>query len=130
MGWLCLEEMIWGDRAHPWVRPGHLFTKGPGTYKIPTANDIPVDFRVHLLQNTPNPRAVHSSKAVGEPPFHLGAAVYFALKDAVYAAREAAGVTGWFDLDPPATPEKLRMACVDDLTVAYAAADLRCLMSC
>jgi xanthine dehydrogenase/oxidase len=30
MGWLCLEEMIWGDKAHPWVKPGHLFTKGPG----------------------------------------------------------------------------------------------------
>jgi xanthine dehydrogenase/oxidase len=130
MGWLCLEEMIWGDKAHPWVKPGHLFTKGPGTYKIPTANDIPIDFQVTLLQNTPNPRAVHSSKAVGEPPFHLGAAVYFALKDAVYAAREAAGIQGWFDLDAPATPEKLRMACVDDLTAAYAPADLRCLMSC
>lgn len=49
-------------QAHPWVRPGHLFTKGPGTYKIPTANDIPLDFRVTLMQNTPNPRAVHSSK--------------------------------------------------------------------
>jgi xanthine dehydrogenase molybdopterin-binding subunit B len=49
-------------QAHPWVPHGHLFTKGPGTYKIPTANDIPVDFRVTLLQNTPNPRAVHSSK--------------------------------------------------------------------
>ncbi|KAF8057662.1 XDH1 [Scenedesmus sp. PABB004] len=111
MGWLCMEEMIWGDKAHPWVRPGHLFTKGPGTYKIPTANDIPVDFRVSLLQGTPNARAVHSSKAIGEPPFHLGAAVFFALKDAVYAARAAAGVTGWFPFDAPATPERLRMAC-------------------
>jgi len=39
-------------------------------------------------------RAVHSSKAVGEPPFHLGASVFFALKDAVYAARRDAGVWG------------------------------------
>jgi len=57
-----LTKLPWYLQAHPWVRPGHLFTKGPGTYKIPTANDIPVDFRVTLLQNTPNPRAVHSSK--------------------------------------------------------------------
>ncbi len=44
------------------MRPGHLFTKGPGTYKIPSVNDIPVDFRVQLLANAPNVRAIHSSK--------------------------------------------------------------------
>jgi xanthine dehydrogenase molybdopterin-binding subunit B len=62
MGWLCLEELQWGDKQHAWVRPGHLFTKGPGTYKIPSANDIPVDFRVALLRDAPNVRAIHSSK--------------------------------------------------------------------
>lgn len=72
MGWLCLEELIWGDKEHTWVRPGHLFTKGPGTYKIPTANDIPVDFRVELQQNVPNPRAIHSSKVRWCPVCGLG----------------------------------------------------------
>lgn len=72
MGWSVLEELQWGDAQHPWVRPGQLFTRGPGTYKIPSVNDIPVDFRVALLQNAPNPRAVHSSKvrrahALGRP---------------------------------------------------------------
>ena len=62
-----------------------------GNYKIPTADNIPRDFRVKLLQNLPNERAVHSSKAVGEPPLHLGATVLFALKDACYAARKDAG---------------------------------------
>jgi xanthine dehydrogenase/oxidase len=37
---------------------------------------------------------VNIVQAVGEPPFHLGAAVFFALKDAVYAARADAGLTG------------------------------------
>jgi xanthine dehydrogenase/oxidase len=50
LGWAMLEELKWGDPAHPWVRPGHLFTQGPGTYKIPTVNDIPIDFRVSLLK--------------------------------------------------------------------------------
>ena len=61
-----------------------------GTYKIPTANDIPLDFRVTLLPGSENeaPRAVHSSKAVGEPPLFLGASVFWALKDAVAAARK------------------------------------------
>ncbi len=66
-----------------------------GTYKIPTANDIPVDFRITLLHNAPNRRTpqVYSSKAVGEPPFFLGTSVFFALKEACYAARKDAG--GW-----------------------------------
>lgn len=24
---------------------GYLFTRGPGTYKIPSSNDVPIDFR-------------------------------------------------------------------------------------
>lgn len=53
-----------------------------GTYKIPTANDIPLDLRVTLLRDAPCRRTpqVHSSKAVGEPPLFLGASVFFALK--------------------------------------------------
>ena len=111
MGWLCMEDLVWGNKHNAWVRPGHLHTCGPGTYKIPTANDIPIDFRVSLLRNAANPRAVHSSKAVGEPPFHLSASVFFALKEACYAARKSCGVDGWFDLEAPATPERLRLAC-------------------
>lgn len=59
-----------------------LVGTGAGTYKIPTANDIPVDLRVTLLKDAPNGRTplAHSSKAIGEPPFFLGAAVFFALK--------------------------------------------------
>ena len=46
----------------------------PAALQIPTANDIPVDFRVTLLRNAPCERTpmVHSSKAVGEPPVFLG----------------------------------------------------------
>jgi xanthine dehydrogenase/oxidase len=76
-------------------------------------------------QNAPNPRAVHSSKAIGEPPLGLGGCVLLALKDAVYAARRESGHTGWFRLDAPATPERLRMACADHITAAYAPHDLQ-----
>jgi xanthine dehydrogenase/oxidase len=74
---------------------------------------------------------VHSSKAVGEPPFHLGASVFFALKDAVTAARADVGHggKGWFALHAPATPERLRMACCDDGIAAAAAADWQALAS-
>jgi xanthine dehydrogenase/oxidase len=79
MGWLTMEELLWGTKAFPWIKEGQLFTRGPGTYKIPAFNDVPTDFRVHLA-DTNNRFAVHSSKAVGEPPFFLGATVFFALK--------------------------------------------------
>ena len=116
LGWLMLEELKWGDEAHPWVKPGRLFTSGPGTYKIPTANDIPADMRVSLLQGAGNPRAVYSSKAVGEPPFLLAMSVFFAAKEAVAAARaDAQAPQGPFSLDAPATPERLRLACGDDV---------------
>ncbi|KAG0460141.1 hypothetical protein HPP92_023269 [Vanilla planifolia] len=76
MGWVALEELKWGDADHKWVRTGNLFTCGPGTYKIPTLNDIPLNFHVSLLKGVPNPKAIHSSKAVGEPPFFgLGCAL-------------------------------------------------------
>merc|ERR1712020_611020 len=59
---------------------GRLLTKGPGAYKIPGFGDIPSEFNVSLLRGTPNPRAVFSSKAVGEPPLFLAASVFFAVK--------------------------------------------------
>ena len=30
MGWTCIEELVWGDEQHKWVKPGTLFTRGPG----------------------------------------------------------------------------------------------------
>jgi xanthine dehydrogenase/oxidase len=30
-GLFTLEELVWGDKAHPWVRPGQLQTRGPGS---------------------------------------------------------------------------------------------------
>lgn len=73
---------------------------------------------------------VHSSKAIGEPPFFLGAAVFFALKEAVYAARKEVGLEGWFNMDSPATPERLRMACADHITEPFGGADITVKLSC
>ena len=50
LGWVALEELKWGDNNHKWIRPGHLFTCGPGAYKIPSVNDIPLNFMVSLLK--------------------------------------------------------------------------------
>jgi xanthine dehydrogenase/oxidase len=118
MGWSTIEELIWGDKDHLWVQPpGKLFTQGPGTYKIPAFNDTPEIFNVTLM-DTSNPFAIHSSRAVGEPPFFLGASVFFAIKDAIRAARlqELGEAAGQFVLNLPSTSERIRMSCGDPIS--------------
>ena len=96
LGWLTSEELVW----HP--RSGLLLTHAPSTYKIPTANDMPRDFRVALYDAPNAVESIHRSKAVGEPPLLLPFSVLLAIKDAVAACGPAR-------CDPPlrapATPE-------------------------
>ncbi|VDP18129.1 unnamed protein product [Soboliphyme baturini] len=106
---LCTMEEI---KVSP---TGVVYTRGPGTYKIPSAADIPQQFNVKLLKNSDNDFAIYSSKAVGEPPLFLGLSVYFAIKDAIRCAREQEGLTGPFRLDSPASCERIRLACTDKL---------------
>lgn len=108
--------VTYADDDHTWIRPrGRVFTTGPGTYKIPAFNDAPEEFNVTLLEDVDNPVAVHSSKAIGEPPFYLGASVYYAMKDAVFAARRQnlGGDAPHVELRLPLTSEAVRMYCAD-----------------
>lgn len=108
MGWSTLEE--------PLVSPstGFMFTRGPGMYKIPGFRDIPVSFRVAIMDGVKNEKAIKGSKAVGEPPFFLGASCFFAIKDAIQSARAQNGLVGPFRMDSPATSERIRMHCGDE----------------
>jgi xanthine dehydrogenase/oxidase len=117
MGWCTIEDVIYSDDDHTWIRPpGALFTTGPGTYKIPAFNDVPEVFNVTLLDDVENPLAVHSSKAVGEPPFFLGTSVFYAIKDAVKAARKQnLGHDDYFEFRLPATSERIRLYCADPI---------------
>ena len=92
-----------------------MIVLGPGAYKIPSFNDVPSKFNVCLLRGASNPRAVYSSKAVGEPPLFLAASVFYAIKNAMRSAREDAGVSPDFHLDSPATAERIRLGCEDQL---------------
>lgn len=124
VGLFLMEELTY-------MPNGSLFTRGPSTYKIPSFNDIPIDFRVGLYDSGPQSavRTVFGSKGVGEPPLLLAASAYLAVRDAVASARclsgpsplsltvcrAAEGVTGPFRLDTPATCERIRMACMDSI---------------
>jgi xanthine dehydrogenase/oxidase len=124
LGLFTMEKLVWGDNDHKWVRPGHLLTKGPGNYKIPSVNDIPIKMHVELFKDGKNSRAIYSSKGVGEPPLFMGASVFFAIKAALQAAREEAmGVEEAYNtpfvLHSPATAERIRMAVPDDISKAF-----------
>lgn len=108
-GLFTLEEMIYSPT-------GTVFSRGPGVYKIPGFADIPGELNVSLLRGAPNPRAVYSSKAVGEPPLFLASSVFFAIKEAVKDARKEVNLTDWFDFPSPATSARIRMACQDRFT--------------
>lgn len=103
VGWVTTEEVLWDAE-------GHLLTHSPDTYKIPTANDIPADFRVSLLEDAPNPSVVGRSKAVGEPPFMLALSTWLAIKDALSAVGDGT-LEPEFSL--PATTEVILLSAED-----------------
>ncbi|KAF4449494.1 putative xanthine dehydrogenase [Fusarium austroafricanum] len=115
-GLFTMEESLW-------MKSGEIFTKGPGTYKIPGFSDVPQVFNCTTLQHDSEGKpiswtklgSIQSSKGTGEPPLFLGSTVFFALREAVKAAREANNVTEPLVLNAPSTAEKLRLAVADDL---------------
>uniref|UniRef100_A0ACB8FZZ7 Inducible alternative oxidase 2 n=1 Tax=Sphaerodactylus townsendi TaxID=933632 RepID=A0ACB8FZZ7_9SAUR len=95
---------------------GEQYTRGPDTYKIPAVCDVPELFRIYLLPNTRNPIAIYSSKSMGETGVFLASSVFFAIKDAVAAARKERGMNGVFTLESPLNVARIRMACADHFT--------------
>lgn len=53
---------------------------------------------------------------VGEPPLFLASSVFFAIKEAIGAARKEEGLEPNFNLISPATASRIRIACVDGIT--------------
>jgi xanthine dehydrogenase large subunit len=95
LGWATLEDLRYDDA-------GRLLSDTLSTYKLPDIRFMPRRLEVEFLEGAPNPKAVMRSKAIGEPPFLYGIAGYFAVLDALRAARP--GAAGFYDL--PMTPEK------------------------
>lgn len=104
VGLFMLEEVIYNSA-------GELVTADPSTYNIPTTFDVPQQFNVTLLSGSENPKAVYSSKTVGEPPLILATSVFFAVKDAIRSFRKENGGEQVFHMDSPATIKNILMAC-------------------
>ena len=55
LGLFTMEECVF-------LKDGKLWSKGFGEYKIPGCSDIPIKLNVSLLDRSPNPKAIYSSK--------------------------------------------------------------------
>ncbi|XP_066201736.1 aldehyde oxidase 4-like [Saccopteryx leptura] len=108
MGFYTTEELKYSPE-------GVLYSRSPDDYKIPTVTQIPEEFYVTLVRSR-NPIAIYSSKGLGEAGMFMGSSVFFAIRDAVTAARRERGLAKSFTLNSPATAESIRMACGDQFT--------------
>ncbi|XP_020903902.1 xanthine dehydrogenase isoform X2 [Exaiptasia diaphana] len=107
LGYWMTEKAIYDNET------GEELTYSTWEYKPPCSKDIPIDFRVRLLKNAPNPKGILSSKAVGEPPMCMSCSSLFAVKHAVQSARgEINQDEEYFPLDGPSTVEASHMACL------------------
>ncbi|ELK35886.1 Aldehyde oxidase [Myotis davidii] len=109
MGLYTTEELKYSPE-------GVLYSRGPDDYKIPTITDVPEEFNVSLLPASQTPLNIYSSKGLGESGMFLGSSVFFAITDAVAAARRERDIAEDFTVKSPATPEWVRMACADRFT--------------
>ena len=98
IGWATIENLVYD-------KTGKLLTS-TSSYKVPDIKFIPDEFNVHFLENADNPYAVCNSKTVGEPPLIHGIGTYFALLNALNAARKDKKETM---PSLPITPEKAFM---------------------
>jgi len=100
MGWCTMEDA-------PHDAKGKYLALSPSTYKIPGIRDLPEKLVVEMVQSPCKEASVFGSKAVGEPPFIYGEAVWFAIRDAVSAVDNHKIIA---PLSFPATPEAVLMA--------------------
>ncbi|KAB2631184.1 xanthine dehydrogenase 1-like [Pyrus ussuriensis x Pyrus communis] len=92
LGFVALEELKGGDPACKWISPGCLYTYWPGSYKISCINDVPFKFSVPLLKGHPNVKVIHSSKVLVRHQFSWHPPSFFAIKDAIIAAKSRSRV--------------------------------------
>ncbi|MFH1527915.1 MAG: molybdopterin cofactor-binding domain-containing protein [Bacteroidota bacterium] len=99
IGWLTMEELVYNS-------DGKLASNSLSTYKVPDIYSVPKELNVHFHERAENKFGPFNSKAVGEPPFMYGIGAYFALLNAIKAARP----NKRFDYTAPLTPEKVLLS--------------------
>jgi xanthine dehydrogenase/oxidase len=101
LGHFLTEEVTYDDT-------GILYNTSTWEYKPPSSMDIPLDMRISLLADAPNPEGFLSSKATGEPPLCMGSSALFAIQRAVSDTLKSFGQqTNNFYINSPATVDNV-----------------------
>jgi xanthine dehydrogenase large subunit len=95
LGWMTMEELLYSPEGRPLI-------DSLSKYKVPDMRTLPPVLALDFLENADNPYAVLNSKAVGEPPLMYGIGAYFALQNALAAARPGKALP----FAAPLTPKK------------------------
>jgi len=95
LGWMTIED-VRHDAA------GALETDTLTTYKVPDLDFAPREIEVRFLEDADHPGGLFASKAIGEPPLLYGIGGFFALREALRAARPG----GVPPFTAPLTPER------------------------
>ncbi len=103
LGWMTLEELAYNN-------DGKLLSHALSTYKAPDVYFMPDDLQVRWITDE-GPTGPFGSKAVGEPPLMYGIGVYFALRDAMRAAKPNVD----FPYNAPMTPERVLLGLWSDV---------------
>lgn len=80
LGWALLEDLRFGEDGRP-------LSDTLSTYKVPDEAFLPEDVKIKFLPGIENWAAPFNSKAIGEPPLQYGIAGYFAVLNALRAAK-------------------------------------------
>nr|XP_026487932.1 xanthine dehydrogenase 1-like [Vanessa tameamea] len=96
---------------------GEVLTNRTWDYWVPQARDIPQDFRIYFKKGSFSTEVILGAKATGEPATCMGIVIPFAMRAAIAAAREEAGIpkTQWFQIDGPYTVDKITYFCKNKL---------------
>uniref|UniRef100_A0A182JVL3 Indole-3-acetaldehyde oxidase n=1 Tax=Anopheles christyi TaxID=43041 RepID=A0A182JVL3_9DIPT len=102
LGYYLTEALVYDPKT------GALVNNRTWNYKVPGHRDIPVDFRVSFLSKSSNTGGVLRSKATGEPALSLSPVIIYAVRNALRAARQDAGLPDiWLHMGSGMTPEKI-----------------------
>lgn len=115
VGLFTMEELLYLNTDYGDKVRGETLCRGPTKYKIPSIQNVPLEFNVRLLHNSNNIKSVYGSKGIGEPPLFLGSSIYFALLNAIQSARCDYETPPLLNYDSPLTVEKIRLACSDPI---------------